>query len=475
LAAKEVRTQRAALIALDQMRGRPLTAAKVIPYLSSPETLLHETARWIVGQRPEWGEALASHYQQRLGTAGIPLQEHPSPEEKELVPQLAALARSSAIQKLLGESAQTGAPAIRHVALRAMAQAGLKEAPAEWTDALLSVLRGYSREQNDALLRQAALTLSALNIAKDRQPELATAALVVAQRSDLPAETRLEVLAAAPGRLPVLPDSTFHWVVSHLDRAQAVRVRGNAAAILARAALTVPQRDQLTKSLSSVGPLELPRLLSAFDGSTDEALGLKLVAALERSPALSSLRAEMLQPRLTNFPSSVQTAGERLLATLRVDAAAQSQKINLLLSELKDGDVRRGQALFNSAKAACSTCHAIGYLGGNLGPDLTRIGQVRTERDLLEAVVYPSASFVRSYEPVVVSTRDGEHHTGILRRDAPDELVLATGPGAEVRLDRKAVAEVQPGTLSLMPQGLDEQLTRQELADLIAFLKATRW
>ena len=44
---------------------------------------------------------------------------------------------------------------------------------------------------------------------------------------------------------------------------------------------------------------------------------------------------------------------------------------------------------FHSEKAACFTCHAIGYRGGDVGPDLTKVGQIRSERDLLEAIVYP--------------------------------------------------------------------------------------
>jgi putative heme-binding domain-containing protein len=117
----------------------------------------------------------------------------------------------------------------------------------------------------------------------------------------------------------------------------------------------------------------------------------------------------------------------------------------------------------------------MGYLGGTLGPDLTRIGQVRTERDLLESVLYPSASFVRSYEPVIVSTKGGEEYSGVLRKDATDEVVLGTGPDVEVRVARSDIAEMRPGTVSVMPQGLDQQITKQEMADLIAFLKATRW
>jgi len=117
----------------------------------------------------------------------------------------------------------------------------------------------------------------------------------------------------------------------------------------------------------------------------------------------------------------------------------------------------------------------MGYLGGRVGPDLTTIGQVRTERDLLESIVYPSASFVRSFEPYVVKTKSDEDYNGVLRKDAPDEIVLATGPSTEVRIARSDIVDFRPGTVSVMPAGMEQQLTRQELADLVAFLKATKW
>jgi putative heme-binding domain-containing protein len=117
----------------------------------------------------------------------------------------------------------------------------------------------------------------------------------------------------------------------------------------------------------------------------------------------------------------------------------------------------------------------MGYLGGKAGPDLTSIGQVRTERDLLESIVYPSASFVRSYEPFLVATKSDETFTGVLKKDAPEEVVLATGPGTEVRIARADVTEIRPSAVSIMPGGLDQQLTKQELADLLVFLKSTKW
>ena len=53
-------------------------------------------------------------------------------------------------------------------------------------------------------------------------------------------------------------------------------------------------------------------------------------------------------------------------------------------------------------------------------------------------------------------------------------LVLATGPDTEVRIDRTEITEMRPGSLSVMPTGMDEVLSRQELADLVVFLRATK-
>jgi putative heme-binding domain-containing protein len=145
-----------------------------------------------------------------------------------------------------------------------------------------------------------------------------------------------------------------------------------------------------------------------------------------------------------------------------------------MLGSLKDGDVRRGQLVFNSAKAACASCHAIGYLGGKIGPDLTHIGKIRADRDLLEAIIFPSASFVRSYEPVQVTTTRGKIHNGLVRKDSPEEVVLTTSATEEIRIPRKEIEDIQPSKVSIMPAGMDKVLSTQELADLVAFLRACK-
>ena len=133
---------------------------------------------------------------------------------------------------------------------------------------------------------------------------------------------------------------------------------------------------------------------------------------------------------------------------VNVDAAAQRERIEELLPLMAQGDVRRGHAVFHSSKAACSACHRLGYAGGTVGPELTRIGETRTERDLLESILYPSLSFVRSYEPVLIITVEGRTISGTIRDETPQEYVLATGPDQEMRVPREEVEQIQPSTVS---------------------------
>jgi putative heme-binding domain-containing protein len=232
---------------------------------------------------------------------------------------------------------------------------------------------------------------------------------------------------------------------------------------------------QLADALRIAGPMELAKLTAPFAAADDEAVGTKLVENLKTAKARSSLRVEALQPIISKYPESVQHEADALYAMLNADAGKQKEHLDQLLAELPKGDIRHGQAIFNNPKVACSSCHEIGYLGGHVGPDLTAVGTVRTERDLLESIVYPSASFVRSFEPMVVLTKDGEQYNGIVRKDTADEVVLVTGAQTEAHVPRAEIQEMHPGTISVMPQGLADQLSKQELADLLAFLKNTKW
>jgi putative membrane-bound dehydrogenase-like protein len=467
LASPNPRVRRAALVALDQMPDGGLGAKDVAAELDAADPALRAAAWWVAGRRPAWGGALAGFFRARLASPRLS-----EPERAELTARMAHLASAAAVQELLAARlADAGAgPAEKRVVLRAMAASGLKEAPPAWVAALGKALAAG----DEALLREATAAAGALRLPAKGAGALTSRLVALGNDPGAAADVRLGALAAVPGGLPEVGDALFRFLAARLDRDAPVALRGRAADVLARARLTPAQLGRLTGAFGRVGPMELDRLLDAFARSGDEAVGLKLVAALERSPLRSVLRAESLRPRLKPYGGAVQRAAEALYARLDSGRAAQRAVLEKVLSETKGGDVRRGQAVFNGARAACASCHAIGYLGGKLGPDLTHVGRVRTDRDLLEAILFPSASFVRSYEPVQVTTARGKVYNGLLRKSTHDEIVLAVNATQEVRLRRADVEDVQPGKVSVMPAGLDKVLSARELADLLAFLRACR-
>jgi putative membrane-bound dehydrogenase-like protein len=459
--------RRAALVALDQMEDSMLTAETVAAELNAKDAILKDTAVWIAGRHPEWGEALGGYLRSRLEAQGL------SPVEgEELAGQLARFTRSPGIQALLaGRATDSHAPrATRILALRAIARAGLKETPEDWTVALARVLGDSDAE----VAREAVATLRALPLPKGQNEAVTVPLLKIAGDTKAPDTVRLTALASVPGGLPAIDPALFSYLAARLALEEPVANRNLAADVLTRAVLTPAQQIALADVMKGLGPMEVDRLLAAFEKGTDEGVGLHLLTVLKASPARAGLRAGAVKSRLAKYSSRVRQEAEALADLLNVDADRQRAKLEQLLGGIAGGDIRRGQAVFNSTKAACSSCHAVGYVGGKVGPDLTRIGGIRSDRDLLESIVFPSMTFVRGYEPVVVTTKKGKSVSGVLRRDAADEVVIAINATEEVHVPRDDVEDLQPGKVSIMPAGLDQQLSPQDLADLVAFLRACK-
>jgi putative membrane-bound dehydrogenase-like protein len=460
------RAKRVTLIALDQMEGGGLKPNTLIDLLDSPDRVLSDTAWWIAGRHPEWGNTLAAYFQERLAAPNLN-----GAARGDLQQKLSRFAEGTAIQELLAATAAgTASRDARLTALGAMAGTRMKALPSIWIPPLVGAL---SEDRDPDITNQALAVARVSPPPKEADAGLRAALLRVARDGTRPVDVRLDAMAAIQAGLSPVDADLFDLLRSCLDPNREHSIRAAAASVLEKATLDRAQLLTLSQSLRTIGPLELPRVLRAFDAGGDDTVASAMLASLTQSKARFSLRADMLRPRLAHYSESIQKEGESLLASLNADSARQAERLAELLGALQGGDIRRGQTIFNSQKAACSACHAIGYLGGRIGPDLTRIGQIRTERDLLEAIVFPNASFARGYESVVVTTRSGETRSGVLRSDLRDQVVLATGERDEARIPRQQILDIQPGTVSLMPPGLDEQLTRQELADLLAFLRAT--
>ena len=123
---------------------------------------------------------------------------------------------------------------------------------------------------------------------------------------------------------------------------------------------------------------------------------------------LSHTILQMSQVKRNGAPA--HTMPEIRLAEVMELAPEVTKKQEARLVELEallpGGDPERGREIFqNTSQSLCLTCHVMGELGVEFGPDLTKIGAIRSERDLLEAIVYPSATIARYYEMVIVKKK----------------------------------------------------------------------
>ena len=245
----------------------------------------------------------------------------------------------------------------------------------------------------------------------------------------------------------------------------------SAARALGGAKLGDEQLLTLARVIRDAGALMLPRLLPTFERTRNPRVGAELVAAIGKSPGFRSLTPEDLKRTLRVYSEDVRQQAEPLLRQLQTPEADKASRLHALEPILAMGDPRRGREVFFSSRATCSTCHTIQSEGGHVGPDLSRIGAVRSGRDLLEAILFPSASFARGFEPFTIATNDGRLHSGIIARETSDAIVLTTPDRKEISLPRSTIDEIEPGKLSIMPRGLDANLNHQELTDLLAFLR----
>ncbi|HEX4144222.1 MAG TPA: PVC-type heme-binding CxxCH protein [Pirellulales bacterium] len=455
------RTHRAALVALSQMAPGDLTADDVLPLLSAAEAPLRDAAWWIAERRPEWGEQVGAHLAGRLHG------ERTTEEDEQLLAALAQLAPNKGIQQLVAEAA--GDPnlsiASRRLALRTMARGRVSPTPEAWIDALLRAV------EVEPLAADAIASLQSLGLTKPQRERARDVLLRFAENEASPLSLRLAALETLREQVGALPPAVLDRLLASLTDQTPPMERAAAASVLAQAKLNDEQKAKIAAGLDRMAALELTRLLPVFDGA-DNGVKRQVLAALAAHDNPSGIRRDVLVTFVDKLPGSLRVEGDALLT--RVDAlnGQRRERLEELVRTLPAGNVERGHAVFNSKKAACIGCHAVAYVGGQIGPDLTLIGKIRTERDLLEAIVYPSASFVRSFEPLLVVTTDGRQFNGLLKQQSPGEIVLATGPVASERIARDEIEEIRPSQTSLMPEGLEKVLLPQELSDLIAYLKS---
>lgn len=136
-------------------------------------------------------------------------------------------------------------------------------------------------------------------------------------------------------------------------------------------------------------------------------------------------------------------------------------------------DFKSGKYAFNDAQ--CISCHRFGNEGGAVGPELTGVGSKYSRRDILESLLDPSKVVSDQYQNTTIVKKDGDDITGRITDENGERVIvlpnmLATEATVEIPLSE--IARREPSKISPMPNGLLNNLTKEEILDLLAYLES---
>ena len=144
------------------------------------------------------------------------------------------------------------------------------------------------------------------------------------------------------------------------------------------------------------------------------------------------------------------------------------------LDEVKTGrNLDSGKAAFNDAQ--CIVCHRIGNAGGSVGPELAAASSKYSLRDILESMVEPSKVVSDQFLTYNILKKDGESVSGRILDENAERLVVMPNPMSPETLEEVRLTDIASRTLSKispMPTGLLNNLSADEILDLLAFIEA---
>lgn len=456
------KVQRAALLLLDQPPLQTVPARAVIARLNAPDARLRATARWVLLRHPEWGEAGAVLLRRLIA---LP---NPAEADREALAQLLPVFQTnatvvSALAASLMPTNDDVTEARRVQLLEALSALDLGELAAPLTEAMLQLLRHAS----------AAVRLAAIRAVGELRVSGAEEALTnIAHDTTQPAGLRVAALRNLVRRRPALQAPEMDFLLGQLSAATASTARLAAAETLTSAKLNPAQMAAFLNTVRGDAVISPVSILAAAERHglhADNAVVLLdyLAACLDAGWTISADRIAKVQAAV---PASQRARAANLLARTEESSAQQRQQLAQFEPLLKGGDFVRGEKVFFE-KAQCAACHRIWENGGRVGPDLTRIGSIRAGRDILESLVLPSASVAQGYDALTVTMKDGETYTGVRAGPSDEPLVLRVASGAVVTLHPRQIERIDREKLSLMPEGLLNHVTRDEVRDLLAYLQ----
>jgi putative membrane-bound dehydrogenase-like protein len=453
--------QRRALVMWSQMTNAPLAANDVLPLLDSRDAALAAAAAAIVAKHADWIPAATDRFTSRLKQGTLPSDSLPLAETI-----VKAWLAQPGVRALVAALAESNSAVQQQTAWRLLAGAGSRQPEPRWTQALESAL-DRSAVGDLPLVLEAAANL--------RTPELDRALKRFSDDPQHPLGLRLKALRGSIRSGASLSAESYELLLGVLRDQASASARLEAARGLSTARLTRDQSLQLAAVLPTLSPLELREIMRVIRSASDAEVGKAFATALTKSAAFGSFQESEIRTVFGNLPPECFAIVAPTLRELAREDDARRRKLETLPALVgTKGRAAEGRKAFATGKGACIVCHRIGEAGNLVGPNLTTIGRIRTERDLLESILFPSATIARDYEARAFELANGESFVGVISRSNPESVVVADGSGQQRTIPRAQLASMNTLPTSLMPSGLDHAVTEEELLDLVAFLRSCR-
>lgn len=230
--------------------------------------------------------------------------------------------------------------------------------------------------------------------------------------------------------------------------------------------------DDIGSKLMEAFPAETPAVRRAILDvllANETRTELLLQALEQQTISLSEIDATR-SARLTNHRNAdIKERANKLFAAAAADRAALLEKY--ASSARMDADAKNGRAVFEKN---CATCHRVSNVGVNVGPDVGD-NYARTPQQLLLSILDPNRAVDNNYFGYTVSTVDGRVLTGIITAETASSITLKQPEGKVEIVLRDDIDELRGTGQSLMPIGLEKNITVDQMADLITFLKNWRY
>ena len=189
----------------------------------------------------------------------------------------------------------------------------------------------------------------------------------------------------------------------------------------------------------------------------------------EVTARLTPREREALKPMLTGREKTLQlntnTSPDRFVREWRMEDFNSNEP-------LRARSFANGKAAFT--KAQCIVCHRFGNEGGVIGPDLTGVGSRFDGRALLESILEPSKVIDEKFRNTIFTMKNGSTLTGTVEREDEQKVIVREGPftSQPAELLKANITGREPSPISPMPAGLINVLGREDILDLIAFLRS---